>query len=153
MGIGATGPHAHTKVLEDLWRRTMSAIPSDLGKLAYLGSLLDPNSGRYRHYGLETVYSPEQADRALRQTHVELFYAWLQKPLAEQKEDLEHYCRTVEGELGTIAENWKVLEPYRAWVPVEADDAGRRLFFDDLRLILDLLLEELFPPAPPLSDT
>ena len=75
MGIGATGPQAHTKVIEDLWRRTISVIPSEVGRLVYLGSLLDPNSGRYNHYGLETIYSPEQSDRALRQTHLELFYA------------------------------------------------------------------------------
>ncbi len=149
MAIGTSGPQAHTKVLEDLWRNTISAIPSDLGKLVYLASLRDPNSGCYHHYGLETIYSPEQSDRALRQSHLELFYGWLKKPLAEQKEDLEHYFRTVEGELGTILENWKILEPYRGYAPLEADGAGRQLFVDDLRLIVDLMLCELFPSARP----
>ncbi len=149
MGIGTSGPQAHTKVLEDLRRRTLSVIPSDMGKLVYLSSLRDPNSGRYNHYGLESVYSPEQSDRALRYTHLELFYAWLQKPLAEQKEDLEHYFRTVEGELGTILDNWQDLEPFRAYIPALADGASRQLFLDDMGIILDLLSSELFPPAPP----
>ena len=55
----------------------------------------------------------------------------------------------MEGELGTILENWKILEPYRGYVPLEADGAGRQLFVDDLRLIVDLMLCELFPPARP----
>lgn len=147
MGIGSSDNQAHSKVIEDLWRNTISAVPSDMGKLVYLASLRDANSGVYHHYGLETIYSPEQADRAIRQTHLELFYGWLKRPLAEQKEDLEHYFRTVEGELGTILENWRILEPYRGYVPVDADVAGRQLFMDDVRLIVDLLWRELFPPS------
>ncbi len=147
MAIGSTNRQAHSKVLEDLWRNTMSAIPSDMGKLAYLGSLRDPNSGLYHHYGLEAVYSAEQSDLALRQMHLSLFYDWLKKGLADQKEDLEHYFRTVEGELNTVLENWKVMQPYRAYVPVEADEAGGQLFLDDLRLLIELMQRELFPSA------
>lgn len=149
MLIGTSGEQAHTKVLQDLFRNTLSKVPSDFGKLVYLTSLRDANSGLYHHYGLETVYSPEQSDRALRQSHIELFYDWLRKPLAEQQEDLQHYFRTVEGELGTILENWKTLEPYRGYIPLEADAAGRELFIEDLGLLVDLMLSELFPPVPP----
>jgi hypothetical protein len=144
MSIDATNRQAHTKVLEDLWRNTISAVHSEIGKLAYLASLRDPNSGLYHHYGLETVYSPEQCDRALRQTHLSLFYEWLKKPLAEQKEDVEVYFRTIEGQLDTILENWAVLEPYRAFVPVEADEAGRQLFTSDLRLLVEVMRRELW---------
>ncbi len=143
----AAGKPDYRRLIEDIWKRTISVIPSDFGKLVYLASLRNPNSGTYHHYGLEAVYSPEQSDQALRQTHLEVFYEWLKKPLAEQKEDLEHYFRTVEGELGTILENWRILEPYRNSIPVEADAAGRQLFSDDLCLILELMERELFPPA------
>lgn len=135
------------RVVDDIWKNAVSLIGSDLGKLAYLTSLRDPNSGLYHHYGLETVYSPERADQALRQTHLRLFYEWLKKPLAEQKEDVEFFLRTVEGEPRTVIEHWKVLEPYRNYVPVEADVAGRDLFFGDIGIIVDLLWRELFPPA------
>lgn len=148
MEIGTSDDQAHTRVLQDVWKNTISTIPPDMGKLAYLASLRDPNSGLYHHYGLESVYSPEQSDRALHQTHIELFYEWLKKPLAEQKEDLEHYFRTVEGDLGTILENWKLLEPYRNYVPADADDAGRQLFFDDIAIIVELMTRELSPPGP-----
>lgn len=149
MGIGSTGPQAHSKVVEDIRRNTLEKVRSEFGKLVYLSSLRDANSGIYHHYGVEAVYSSEQADRAFRQIHLSLFYEWLQKPLAEQKEDLEHYFRTVEGELGMVLENWKVLEPYRAYVPAESDEPGRRLFVADLQLIVNLLLAGLSPPARP----
>jgi hypothetical protein len=135
------------RVIDDVWKNAVSLIGSDLGKLAYLASLRDANSGLYHHYGLETVYSPEQADQALRETHVRQFYEWLKKSLSEQKEDVEFFLRTVEGEPRTVIEHWKVLEPYRNYVPVDADTAGRDLFFSDVSLIVDLLWRELFPPA------
>lgn len=135
------------RVVDDIWKNALSLIGSDLGKLAYLASLRDLNSGLYHHYGLETVYSAERADRALRETHLRLFYEWLKKPLAEQKEDVEFFLRTVEGEPQTVIEHWKILEPYRNYVPVDADAPGRDLFLCDIGIIVDLLWRELFPPA------
>ena len=135
------------KIMDDVWRRTVSAIPSEIGKLAYLASLRDLNSGQYHHYGLEAVYSPEDCDDAFRATHTKVFYEWLQRPLADQKDDLEHYFRTVEGQTETILENWRSLEPYRSFLPLEVDAAARQLFFEDLALIIDLMLVEL-PPVP-----
>ncbi len=140
--------HDRKKLADDLWDRTIAVIPSHIGKLAYLSSLRDCNSGRYNHYGLATIYSADESDMALREAHVELFYEWLKKPLSDQKEDLELYFRTVEGELDEILENWKLLEPYRAFIPADADAAGRRLYLDDVAIILDLMQSELFPPAP-----
>ena len=137
-----------SKAVEDVWRNTVSAIPSEFGKLAYLASLRDANSGLYHHYGLETVYSPEEADRALRRCHLELFYDWLKKPLQEQKEDLEHYFRTVEGHLDEILDTWQVIEPYRGYVPVDSDGAGRQLFIDDLGLLVELMAGEISPTSP-----
>jgi hypothetical protein len=80
---------------------------------------------------------------------MEIFYEWLKKPLSDQKEDMEHYFRTVEGDLGTILENWKILQPYRNYVPIDADEAGRQLFFDDLTIIVELMTRELSPSSQP----
>jgi hypothetical protein len=135
------------RVIDDVWKNALSLIQSDLGRLAYLNSLRDPNSGQYHHYGLETVYSAEESDEALRHTHLRLFYEWLKKPLAEQKEDVEFFLRTVEGDPQTVLENWKVLEPYRTYVPIDADPAGRQLFADDITIIVELLWRGLFWPG------
>lgn len=144
-GATAAARDDYGKVLDDVWRRTISAIPSEVGKLAYLSSLRDPNSGQYNHYGLEALYSAEDADRALRQTHINVFYAWLSRSLADQKDDVEHYFRTVEGDLDVIVDNWRDLQPYRGFIPVESDTAGRQLFLSDLGIILDLLASEFYP--------
>ena len=148
MLIGTSGKEPHSKVIEDVWRKTITAVPSDFGKLAYLASLRDVNSGLYHHYGLENVYSPEQCDAALRRSHLEVFYRWLEKPLEEQKDDLEFYLRGVEGDLPTVLRNWQVLQPYLGYLPMEGQAAAREWFLSDLRIILDLLLAEAGTPAP-----
>ncbi len=148
MLIGTSGKEPHSKVMEDIWRNTIAAVPSDFGKLVYLASLRDTNSGVYHHYGLERVYSPEQCDAALRRSHLEVFYRWLEKPLEEQKDDLEFYLRGVEGDLPTIVENWNLLQPYLAYAPVDCEPAAREWFISDLRIILDLLQAGARPPAP-----
>ena len=40
----------------DLWRNTLSQIPTLFGRLVYLSSLRDSNSGAYEHYGLAKVF-------------------------------------------------------------------------------------------------
>lgn len=44
---------------EDLWRRTLSGIPSIYGRLAFLASLRDVNTGRYEHHGLAMIFGAE----------------------------------------------------------------------------------------------
>jgi hypothetical protein len=63
--------------VEDLWRITLSQIPSELGKLAYLASLRHPNTGVYRHAGLAMRSGSVLADEALRISHERIFRAWL----------------------------------------------------------------------------
>jgi hypothetical protein len=127
------------RVLEDVWQKTLSGVPSEFGKLVYLASLRDANSGVYHHYGLEQLYAPEQCDEALHRSHLEVFYRWLEKSLEEQKDDLEFYLRSVEGELPAILDNWELLQPYLGYAPAGATDSSRQWFLSDLRIILKLL--------------
>ncbi len=148
MQLGASSDDPQSKVLEDVWRQTIAAVPSDFGKLVYLASLRDANSGLYHHYGLENIYSPEECDQALRTSHHEVLQAWLEKSLEDQKEDLEHYLRGVEGDLSTVLNNWWVLQPYVGYLPVEASPATREWFLSDLKIILELLQSGARPSAP-----
>jgi hypothetical protein len=50
----------------DLWRNTLSQIPTTFGRLIYLASLRDQNTGAYHHHGLEQLFGPEQAEQTLR---------------------------------------------------------------------------------------
>jgi hypothetical protein len=145
MLIGTSDEGPHSRVLEDVWRNTISAVPSDFGKLVYLSSLRDPNSGLYHHYGLENVYSPEQCDAAIHRSHQEVLYRWLEKPLEEQKSDLEFYFRGVDGDLPTVLQNWAELQPYFGYIPADTPKAARQWFLADLGIILDLLAAGLRP--------
>jgi len=137
-----TQPHQEAlpdPVLEDVWTKTLRGVPSEFGKLVYLASIRDPNSGIYHHYGLEQLYSQEQCHEALHRSHVEVLYRWLEKSLEEQKEDLEYYLRGVEGQLPDILQNWEVMQPYLGYPPAGINEAARLWFLSDLRIILALL--------------
>src|SRR4051812_33121708 len=57
----------------DLWRHTLSQIPTIFGRLVYLSSLRDPNTGVYHHYGLAQRFDEESADQTLRESHLKAF--------------------------------------------------------------------------------
>ncbi len=50
----------------DLWRNTLSQIPTVYGRLVYLASLRNPNTGHYGHHGLSLVFGEDEANRALK---------------------------------------------------------------------------------------
>ena len=62
---------------DDLWRRTISQIPSIYGRLVYLGRLRNSDTGRYEHHGLAAMFDANLADSALRESHLGAFREWL----------------------------------------------------------------------------
>ena len=126
----------------DAWRRTLSAIPSLLGRLAYLASLRDTNTGTYQHFGLAQRIGESEVDRVIRQSHVGLFQDWLCFGLERQKQELEEYFSGLEGDRREIVANWLTLEPYAHWVPTESRDVERKLFHADLAVVLELVRNE-----------
>ena len=103
----------------DVWERTISQIPTTFGKIAYLSSLRNGNSGRYQHYGLAQIYSEEEANRVLRACHQEVFARWLNYSLLQQRQDLEAYLNSIEDERKTVLATWLDLNPYRNLIPAE----------------------------------
>ena len=137
------------RAIQDVWERTLSQMPTTFGRIAYLASLRNANTGRYEHFGLGQVYSADAAHEALHVSHGQVFGRWLNYTLAEQKADLAEYLRSVEGGRSVVLQTWATLSPYRNFVPAEASEAEQRLFLSDLELILELLRNELDPSAPP----
>ncbi len=123
----------------ELWRRTLSQIPSVFGRLVYLSSLRDTNTGQYVHFGFAQRFSDREADRTLRRSHMNIFEDWLCFSLEEQKEDLENYLAQLDQDRDTVLDNWRVFPPFPNFVPAATKEAQRELFFSDLRVILDWL--------------
>lgn len=126
----------------DLWRHTLSQIPSVFGRLVYLSSLRNSNTGSYEHHGFAQMYGDEQSDRTLRQSHSEAFSKWLCFDLEQQKADLDLYLSSLGANMRTIIEAWLRLSPYRHLVPASARPPDRQLYLSDMEILLTLLKNE-----------
>jgi len=128
--------------LADLCKHTLSRIPTTSGRLVYLATLRDVNSGTYRHHGLITAFGRDEAVRALRQSHQATFQSWLQLSLAEKNEDLRDYLAALDDPRDEVAEYWLQSRVYRSYVPASALEAETELFCRDLEVLLELLKNE-----------
>jgi hypothetical protein len=123
----------------DLWRHTLSQIPTTFGRLVFLSTLRDPNTGVYAHYGFAQRVGEEAADDALRRSHAQCFSEWLAFSLEEQKADLDLYLSGIDSDKKTILDTWIRTKPYRNLIPVSAMEVERRLYHSDLETLLELL--------------
>ncbi len=123
----------------DLWRHTLSQIPTTFGRLVFLSTLRDSNSGIYAHYGFAQRVGEEAANVALRQSHSQCFSEWLAFSLEEQKADLDLYLSGIESDKKTILDTWVRTKPYRNLIPAAALEMERRLYNSDLETLLELL--------------
>lgn len=125
----------------DLWRRTLSQIPSIFGRLIYLSSLRS-HTGAYEHYGFVQAYGMAAAQSALLASHEQTFSLWLTFNLEQQKADLDLYLSGFITDREAIIDIWLRMEPYRNLVPATARASERRLFTADFSALLELLRRE-----------
>src|SRR5262245_9428693 len=86
----------------DLWRHTLSQIPTTFGRMVFLSSLRDPNTGSYAHYGFAQRVGESVAEEALRESHEQCFSEWLGFSLEQQKADLDLYLSSIAADKKTI---------------------------------------------------
>jgi hypothetical protein len=126
----------------DLWRNTLNQVQSVFGRLVYLTSLRDQNTGRYEHHGLAQMFGEGETDAALRDSHEKTFSEWLCFNMEQQKADLDLYLSSFQTDRRTILGTWIRLAPYRGLVPASALDPERRLYLADLETLLEILKAE-----------
>jgi hypothetical protein len=122
----------------DLWRNTISQIPSVFGRLVYLASLRNPNNGSYEHHGLALVFGEDEANKALKTSHAAVFAEWLSFNLEQQKADLDLYISALFEDKRVVIENWIRLTPYRNLLPASVRGVERRLYIADFTALLEL---------------
>jgi hypothetical protein len=135
----------------DVWRHTLSQIPSVFGRMVYLASLRDPNTGRYEHHGLALVFSGEEAAKSLRASHSSNFSEWIKFSLEQQKADLDLYLSQFFDDKVQVIETWLRLTPYRNLVPNTVRGVERRLYLANLEALLQLLKNEYGVADPDLA--
>ena len=123
----------------DLWNHSLSKIPTVYGRLVYLSSLCDPNSGTYRHHGMYMAYGREETMAALRKSHEKTFAEWLRLPLASQDQDLKDYLSSNEEPIAKVVDYWLRSKVYRNQIPASARKMERELFDHNLETLLTLL--------------
>ncbi len=126
----------------DLWRRTLARIPTAFGRLAYLASLRDQNSGVYNHHGLAQMFGDEESDQTLRRSHERMFAEWLCFGLERQKAEVAEYLGALDGPPSVVLANWSRLMPYRNFLPATATETERNLYLADLETVIELLRHE-----------
>lgn len=124
---------------DDLWKHTLSHISSVYGRLAYLASLRDTNSGIYRHHGLSAAFGRDESVRALRRSHEDVFLEWLKMPLAEKHEDLREYLRTLDHPAEEVIGHWLTSGSYRMQVPSTVQPVEDELYRSELEALLEIM--------------
>jgi hypothetical protein len=122
----------------DLYKNTLSRIPTLFGRIAYFGSLRNPNSGIYDHYGLKSVFGREESRRALLEVHEQVFSEWLNLALPQKAEDLLRYLRELEDSPVEVLTNWSKTESFRAYIPAPARKAEKELFLSEMDLLMEI---------------
>ncbi len=123
----------------DLWRHTLSQIPSVFGRLVYLSAVREPNSGVYRHEGLALVFGEAESADTLRASHLETFGEWIGFSLEQQQADLHLYLSSLTDRKEVVIDTWLRSAPYRNLIPNAVQGPERKLFLSNLEALLHIL--------------
>ena len=122
----------------DLFKNTLSRIPTVFGRLAYLSSLRNPDSGAYGHHGLALMFGREESRKALSGSHEQVFLEWIGLPLEDKAQDLRIYLGGLEEPAPAVLEHWAQSESYRGYVPASARRSEKELFIEEFALLIEI---------------
>ena len=124
---------------DDLLSRSLSRVPCELGRLIYLASTREYNTGHYYHQGLADRFGLEAAQKALAIAHRQAFYKLSAYSLEDLVEELDKYLASTKEDAMECLRAWQKLEPYRIAIPADVNPTVARLFTSNLRLALAVL--------------
>jgi hypothetical protein len=123
-------------VIEDFSSQTLAAISSDYGRLYYVSSLKDSDSGRYEHDGLKSLYAENAVQAGLSHCHGELFSRILETPLREQERDLRMCLASAGEKYWEVVESWSETRYFREMCPEGLPDYLHDLFCSNMGALL-----------------
>jgi hypothetical protein len=127
------------EVLDETWGRELAEIETAYGRLVYLASLRDFNTGRYEHYATETG-SRKRVHTYFLRLHEAIFKEWVNFALAEKMADIELYIRGLDSvDRADLVDAWLRLMPYKNLVPAAIWGPEREKHISDCEAILGLL--------------
>jgi len=125
--------------LADLFKNTLSKIPTVFGQLGYLSSLRDPDSGIYRHHGLTAIFGREESRKALATSHQRVFQEWLNLSLEDKRADLVEYLESLTEPKAAVLKHWAHNRTYRSYIPASTRESEEELFFAEFAVLLETL--------------
>jgi hypothetical protein len=128
---------------EDLWERTLSQIPTKMGRMAYLSRLKNPETDKYEHHGLAAIFGEDAAEDALRRSHTDVMEEMLNMSILDQRDDVDRYLEGLPQSARRLLVNWEKTKGFDALLPAETSMAQRELFDGNLGLIIKNLKAEL----------
>lgn len=129
-------------VHDELVRGALSMIPTCYGRLVYLTSLRDVNTGRYEHYLLEENFGDALAHYGLEAAHIRTYRDWLSLNLEQQRADLYLYLVSLSSDKRQILQAWLTTTPYRSLIPLHTQPVEREVFLSDVQALLAILMNE-----------
>jgi hypothetical protein len=130
--------------LEDLLGTTLAGVPGIVGKIDYVASLRDAQSGRYSHWGLSRAYGEQAAQQALREAHRVLFLRMLRTPLQALRDDVMVSSGALKMTAGEYMERFRRQMP--SLLPQDLSGGSTRHFSSVLRALSILVSDPAKTP-------
>jgi hypothetical protein len=138
-GVGSVLGDLMAPASKAFWDERVRTMPSVFGRLAFVSSLRSGDSNLYSFRDLESRFGVDASQRALKATHLQTFWEWLEYSLEEKQADLELYLGSLPDHRRQIVESWRSGKPYTFFVPKCATEAELELYSAELDLLFGLL--------------
>jgi hypothetical protein len=136
-----TGSPADSADFSVFLTQVLEQIPTAFGKLVYLASFRNPDSGRYQADETAEMFSAYSVHRTLQRAHWKAFHNWQSLGLKEKKSDLKRYADAGAGSAPWLA-LWADSDAAHRLMPAACAECERTLFLTELGMMLELLAHE-----------